>query len=78
MLTDKEEIELLKLLEEEEIEEASSNYYEYVKYTHEDYMYNKHGEFISNKINELLQNRERMLRGEIDISTQYVMLSLPP
>jgi len=62
MLTDKEEIELLKLLEEEQIDNARSNYYEYVKYTHEDYLYNKHGEFICNKIQDILNKREAMIR----------------
>jgi hypothetical protein len=57
---------------------AKNSYYDYVKYTHEDYIFNKHGEFISNTIDGLLKRRERMLSGEIDIKAQYVMLSLPP
>jgi len=78
MLTDKEEIELLKLLEEEEKDRARSNYYEYVKYCHEDYIYNKHGEFISNTIDDAIKKRDLMLSGSIPTETQYIMLSVPP
>ena len=78
MLTDKEEIELLRLLEEERVEDARSNYYEYVKYTHEDYLYNKHGELISNTIDNAITKRDKMLKGEISVESQYIMLSVPP
>ncbi len=57
---------------------AKKDYYNYIKYTHEDYLYNKHGEFIANTINNLLERRERMLRGEEQVQAQYLMLSLPP
>jgi len=78
MLTDKEEIELLRLLEEERKADAKNDYYSYVKYTHDDYVYNKHGEFICNKIQEILDKREAMIRGDIPQETQYLMLSMPP
>jgi len=78
MLTDKEEIELLQLLEEEEIEEARSDYYSYIKYTHEDYLYNKHGELISNTIDKAIQKRDKMISGDIPVKSQYIMLSVPP
>lgn len=78
MLTDKEEIELLRLLEEEEENNARSDYYSYVKYTHDDYMYNKHGEFISNVIDDAIRKRDSMIKGDIPIESQYIMLSVPP
>lgn len=78
MLTDKEEIELLRLLEEEQKDNARNDYYSYVKYTHDDYVYNRHGEFISNTINDALVKRDKMLIGEIPIEAQYIMLSVPP
>jgi len=77
-LTEKEEIELLRLLEEEEKDDARSNYYDYVKYMHEDYLYNKHGEFISNTIDKAIKKRDNMLKGDIPIEAQYIMLSVPP
>jgi len=78
MLTDKEEIELLKLLEEEEKEDARSDYYSYVKYTHgEIYTYRNHGEYICNVINNAINKRKRMKNGEIPLETQYISLSTP-
>ena len=74
----KEKQELLRLLLEKEKRQAKSNYYDYVKYTHDDYMYNKHGEFISNTIDEAIIKRERMISGEVPIESQYIMLSVPP
>lgn len=65
----------LKVLEKTN---AKKNYYSYVKYTHESYLYNRHGEFIADTINGMLERRERMIRGDEQEQTQYLMLSLPP
>ncbi len=65
-------------MQEKEKRKAKSNYYEYVKYTHEDYLYNKHGEFISNTIDEAITKRDKMIKGDIPIESQYIMLSVPP
>lgn len=78
MLTDKEEIELLKLLEEDNIENAKSDYYSYIKYTHSEiYTYTRHGEFICNTINDAINKRIAMFKGEIPIETQYLMYTVP-
>lgn len=58
--------------------EAKRDYYTYVKYTHIGYSYNKHGEYISNIIQELLMKRDQMLRGEIKVDNQYLIVSVPP
>lgn len=57
---------------------AKNDYYSYVKYTHEDYVYNKHGEYISNIIDEAIKKRDSMIKGDIPTETQYIMLSMPP
>ena len=59
-------------------ESAKSNYYDYVKYMHEDYVYNRHGEFICSVVDEAITKRDAMLRGEIKMENQYIMLSMPP
>jgi len=59
-------------------EKAKSNYYSYVKYMHEDYVYNRHGEFICEIVNNAIDKRDAMIRGEIKMENQYIMLSMPP
>ncbi len=69
---------LARALLEKEKRQARKDYYSYVKYTHEDYLYNKHGEFISNTIDDAISKRDAMIKGDIPITTQYIMLSIPP
>ena len=78
MLTDNEEIELLRLLEIENIENAKNNYYDYVKYTHSDiYTYTRHGEYICNTVNEAIEKRIKMINKEIPTETQYLIYTVP-
>lgn len=57
---------------------ASSNYYEYVKYTHNEFEELPHIKLICDKINNAIEKREKMLGGEIEIKNQYLMFSMPP
>jgi len=78
MLTNKEEIELLELLEEEEIEKARTDYYSYIKHTHaEIYTHTKHGEYICNTIDDAINKRVAMFKGDIPLETQYLMYTVP-
>jgi predicted phage terminase large subunit-like protein len=78
-LTEREEMELLQLLEIEEKFQAANDYYEYVKYTHgQMYRYTRHGEYICNTLDDAVKKRKRMLAGEIPVETQYIMVNVPP
>ena len=57
-LTNKEKNELYRLIKSKERDEARTNYYNYVKYTHSDiYKYTRHGEYICNVINDAIEKR---------------------
>jgi predicted phage terminase large subunit-like protein len=78
-LTAAEEMELLRLLEIEEREQAASSYYHYVKYVHGSmYGYTRHGAFICDVLNDAIVKRHQMLKGEIPTETQFIMVSMPP
>ncbi len=77
-MNDKDKIKLANAIKFKQRYEAKDNYYNYVKYVHDDYEYNRHGEFISNVINDAIEKRDKMLRGDINVENQYIMLSVPP
>jgi predicted phage terminase large subunit-like protein len=78
MLTKAEEIELIRLLEEEEREQAKTNYLKYVKLTNTGFIELRHSVFVCNEIDKALKEREAMLRGEIPMRNIYIMVSEPP
>lgn len=78
-LTAAEEMELIALLEVEEKYSARNDYYEYVKYTHGAmYKYTRHGEYICRQLDNAVKELKRMYAGEIPMTEQYIMLSVPP
>lgn len=71
-------VKLAKALKVVKREKAKEDYYDYVKYTHDDYIENKHGKYITETINKAFQRRDNMLMGLEPIKNQYIMLSIPP
>jgi predicted phage terminase large subunit-like protein len=77
-LTKAEEIELIRLLEEEEKAKAKTNYLNYARYTNKDFVDLRHSLFLCDTINTALITRDKMLKGEIPQGNQYIMISMPP
>lgn len=75
-----EEIEELYELDKQHIKSlAFDDYYSYVHYTHYDeYRETKHAKFLCEKIDTAIKKKQRMLKGEIPIEDQYIVLHLPP
>jgi predicted phage terminase large subunit-like protein len=70
MLTEKEEIELLLLLEAEERERIKTNYLEYVKHVHEGrWIASKHLVYICNTVQDFLNNK---------LNKQILVVQMPP
>jgi len=59
-------------------QKAKDNYYEYVKYTHPNFIELPHVRYIADKINTAIKDRESMLSGQIPLKNQYLMFSLAP
>lgn len=73
-----EKIQLAKALLVKAKVNASRNYYDYVKYTHDPFQELPHIKLITSKIDVLIENRIKMISGEIPIKNQYLMISVPP
>ncbi len=78
MLTDREEIELLELLEAEYKDKASNDYTSYVQYTNKNFISLPHSSLLAHEINTMIANRDLMLSGHLEKSNQYLMVSMPP
>jgi len=77
-MNNEEKIKVAKAIQIIKKRNASQNYYEYVKYTHNGFIELDHIKYICNKIDYAIKQRELMLNGSIDIRNQYLMISLPP
>ena len=73
-MNSEEKIQLAKALLVKAKVNAKKNYYDYVKYTHEDFLELPHIKFITNKIDMLIENRVKMLNGSLNIKNQYLMI----
>lgn len=78
-LTEREQVELQRLLEIEYLEKAKTNYAAYVEYVHEGlYAHADHTLFLADKVQQAIDNKKRMVAGEITLKNQYISLSVPP
>ena len=73
-----EKIQIAKALQVKARVAATKRYNDYVLYTNPQYTRQRHTEYIASRIDDVLVNRERMLRGEIPQSNQYLMINIPP
>lgn len=71
-------IKLVKAIKAVKKHRASLDYYEYVKYTHDDFQELPHIKLITSKIDKAIKLREQMLNGSEPIRNQYLMISIPP
>lgn len=78
MISDKELLELERLLDESARDIAKCNYIQYVKYTNPTWQELKHSYFIADIIDKAINKRADMLAGLIPSSNQYIMISMPP
>lgn len=84
----KSELEKLSLEEIQELysldkqilkDKAKDDYLSYVHYVHYDmFIEAEHIKFISDKIDACIKNKQRMLRGEIPLKNQYMIIHEPP
>lgn len=65
-------------LKEVKKELAKINYYDYVSYVHNDYIYTNHAKFMCDTLSEAIENKKLMLEGKLPKENQYIAISMPP